>query len=30
MALPEAGHHQAEVAGRVDAYPTSVKRWWEA
>ena len=30
MALPEAGHHQAEAAGRVDAYPTSVKRWWEA
>ncbi len=30
IALLKAGHRQAEVARRVDAYPTSVKRWWEA
>ncbi len=30
MALLEAGHRQAEVARRVGAHPTSVKRWWEA
>lgn len=30
IALLEAGHRQAEVARRVDAHPTSVKRWWEA
>ena len=26
----KTGHRQAEVARRVDAHPTSVKRWWEA
>lgn len=30
IALLQAGHRQAEVARRVDAHPTSVKRWWEA
>jgi transposase len=30
IALLEAGHRQAEVARRVDAHPSSVKRWWEA
>jgi transposase len=30
IALLKAGHRQAEVARRVDAHPTSVKRWWEA
>ena len=30
VALLEAGHRQAEVARRVGAHPTSVKRWWEA
>jgi len=30
VALLKAGHRQAEVARRVDAHPTSVKRWWEA
>ena len=30
IALLEAGHRQSEVARRVDAHPTSVKRWWEA
>ena len=30
IALLEAGHRQSEVARRVNAHPTSVKRWWEA
>jgi len=30
IALLEAGHRQSEAARRVDAHPTSVKRWWEA
>ena len=30
IALLEAGHCQAEVARRVDAHSSSVKRWWEA
>lgn len=30
IALLETGHRQAEVAGRVDAHPASVKRWREA
>ena len=30
IALLKTGHRQAEVARRVDAHPTSVKRWWEA
>lgn len=30
LALLQEGHRQAEVARRVGARPTSVKRWWEA
>ena len=30
IGLLQAGHRQADVARRVDAHPTSVKRWWEA
>lgn len=30
IALLEAGHCQAEVARRIDAHSSSVKRWWEA
>ena len=30
IALLEAGHRPAEVARRVGAHPSSVKRWWEA
>ena len=30
IALLEAGHCKAEVARRVGAHPSSVKRWWEA
>ncbi len=30
IALLQEGHRQAEVARRVGAKPTSVKRWWDA